>query len=82
MKQLSGYPKMKTLVWSQEEPMNQGAWYQIRHRLQACVKKSQELVFAGRVACSAPAGGSVLRHNQREQILIHASLGLDVPEMS
>jgi len=82
MEQLSSYPKMKTLVWSQEEPMNQGAWYQIRHRLQGCVKKGQELEFAGRVACSAPAGGSVLRHNQRDQILIHTSLGLDVPEMS
>jgi 2-oxoglutarate dehydrogenase E1 component len=82
MKELSAMPKLKTLVWCQEEPVNQGAWYQIRHRLQECVTGKQKLVFAGRVACSAPAGGSLLRHNQRERMLIHDALGLDVPEES
>ena len=82
MKELNAMPKMETLVWCQEEPVNQGAWYQIRHRLQECVNEKQTLVFAGRVACSAPAGGSPMRHNQRERMLIHDALGLDVPEES
>ncbi|MGA0332541.1 MAG: 2-oxoglutarate dehydrogenase E1 component, partial [Kiritimatiellia bacterium] len=80
--EINRYPHADKLIWCQEEPLNQGAWYQIRHRLQQCVREGQELEFAGRVACSAPAGGSPLRHNQREQMLIHAALGLDVPDMS
>nr|MDA3873351.1 2-oxoglutarate dehydrogenase E1 component [Kiritimatiellia bacterium] len=82
MKQLKRYPKVKELVWCQEEPLNQGAWYQIRHRLQQCLQSGQELIFAGRIACSAPAGGSPMRHNEREAILIHESLGLEVPDVT
>jgi 2-oxoglutarate dehydrogenase E1 component len=81
-RELKRYPNASDLVWCQEEPLNQGAWYQIRHRLQQCLQNKQRLRFAGRVACSAPAGGSPLRHNQREQMLIHAALGLEVPEMT
>ena len=31
--ELAKYPAAKEIVWCQEEPMNQGAWYQIRHHL-------------------------------------------------
>ena len=30
---LAKYPNAREVVWCQEEPQNQGAWYQIRHRL-------------------------------------------------
>ncbi len=80
--QLDRYTQASKLVWCQEEPLNQGAWYQIRHRLQQCTREDQDLLFAGRVACSAPAGGSPLRHNQREILLIHDALGLEEPSLS
>ncbi|NNF17634.1 MAG: 2-oxoglutarate dehydrogenase E1 component, partial [Gammaproteobacteria bacterium] len=32
--ELDFYPQAKEVVWCQEEPQNQGAWYQIRHRMQ------------------------------------------------
>ena len=35
--ELDKYPAAKEVVWCQEEPMNQGAWYQIQHHLQACI---------------------------------------------
>ena len=38
------------MVWCQEEPLNQGAWYQIQHRLHQCIKSHHVLSFAGRVA--------------------------------
>jgi 2-oxoglutarate dehydrogenase E1 component len=41
------YPNLKEVVWCQEEPQNQGAWYQIRHRLQRSIDK-QELIYSGR----------------------------------
>jgi 2-oxoglutarate dehydrogenase E1 component len=77
--QMARYPNATDVVWCQEEPINQGAWYQIQHQLRACIRDDQNLHFSGRVACSAPAGGSILRHNQREKLLIHASLGLELP---
>jgi 2-oxoglutarate dehydrogenase E1 component len=80
MKQLKRYSKAVELVWCQEEPLNQGAWYQIRHRLQQCLQSGQELIFAGRIACSAPAGGSPRRHNERESMLIQEALGLEVSD--
>jgi len=80
--QFERYPNLRDVVWCQEEPVNQGAWYQIQHRLHQCIKPHHTLGFAGRVACSAPAGGSPLRHNFREKALIHQALDLEVPEFN
>ena len=38
---LAHYPNVREIVWCQEEPQNQGAWYQIRHRLQDSLKASR-----------------------------------------
>ncbi|MCC5848746.1 MAG: 2-oxoglutarate dehydrogenase E1 component [Verrucomicrobia bacterium] len=78
--QLGRYQNLRDVVWAQEEPVNQGAWYQIQHRLHQCIKSHHTLTFAGRIACSAPAGGSPRRHAERETILIHQALDLEVPE--
>jgi hypothetical protein len=56
---LAKYPNAREVVWCQEEPQNQGAWYQIRHRLQTLVGK-RELLYAGR----PPAAGAGHRHHQ------------------
>ena len=40
---LRHYPNATEVVWCQEEPQNQGAWYQIRHRLQEPLSHKQEL---------------------------------------
>jgi 2-oxoglutarate dehydrogenase E1 component len=41
------YSNAKEIVWCQEEPQNQGAWYQIRHRLQESLSKDHQLLYAG-----------------------------------
>ena len=46
---LAQYTDTDDLVWCQEEPKNQGAWYQIRHHLQACHEPGQALLYVGRV---------------------------------
>ncbi|MGY8796540.1 MAG: hypothetical protein ACKVJN_15705, partial [Woeseiales bacterium] len=38
---LESYPNITDVVWCQEEPQNQGAWYQIRHRLQEPLSDEQ-----------------------------------------
>src|SRR3546814_6598938 len=46
--ELDKYPSAKEVIWCQEEPMNQGAWFQIRHHLQACTSVKHSLSYAGR----------------------------------
>ena len=40
-------PNAREIVWCQEEPQNQGGWYQIRHRLQAKLGPKDELAVCG-----------------------------------
>ncbi|HEU4516433.1 MAG TPA: 2-oxoglutarate dehydrogenase E1 component, partial [Steroidobacteraceae bacterium] len=63
---LDRYPQAREIVWCQEEPQNQGAWYQIRHRLQAPIDGGRSLHYAGRESAAAPATG-LYAHHQREQ---------------
>jgi 2-oxoglutarate dehydrogenase E1 component len=50
---LRHYANAREVVWCQEEPQNQGAWYQIRHRLQEPLARNQDLLYSGR-APAAP----------------------------
>ncbi len=74
---LARYPAAKELVWCQEEPQNQGAWYQIRHRLQEPLVRGQELYYAGRAAAAAPAPGVFQLHVYQQQSLVDTALGVD-----
>jgi 2-oxoglutarate dehydrogenase E1 component len=75
---LASYANATDIVWCQEEPKNQGAWYQIRHRLQAPLKDSQHLFYAGRRSAAAPASGIFKLHLQEQQVLVEAALDLQV----
>jgi len=73
---IAGYPNAHDIVWCQEEPQNQGAWYQIRHRLQEPLDDSRELYYAGRRSAAAPASGVFKLHLQQQQALVEAALGV------
>jgi 2-oxoglutarate dehydrogenase E1 component len=60
--ELKRFAAAKEIVWCQEEPMNQGAWYQIRHHLDFCLGKGQSLSYAGRARSAAPAAGHTNTH--------------------
>jgi 2-oxoglutarate dehydrogenase E1 component len=64
----------KDVVWCQEEPMNQGAWYQIHHHLLACVSGKQRLHYAGRPRMPAPAGGHYQTHVVEQAALVEQAL--------
>ena len=70
---LKRYPAAKDVVWCQEEPQNQGAWFQIRHRLQEPLGR-RELMYCGRGPSAAPATGIPQLHNQQQQGLVAAAL--------
>jgi 2-oxoglutarate dehydrogenase E1 component len=68
------YPNARQVVWCQEEPQNQGAWYQVRHRLQAGLLSGQELLYAGREGAAAPATGFHALHLREQENLVAAAL--------
>ena len=71
--ELAKFPNATEILWAQEEPKNQGAWYQTRHRLEALAKDGQKVRFAGRPASASPAVGYASKHKaQLEQLLADA----------
>lgn len=73
---LKPYEKIKDIIWCQEEPKNQGAWYSTQHRLVDCLGPNQRLQYVGRAASAAPAVGSPIVHVQEQQALIKEALSL------
>jgi 2-oxoglutarate dehydrogenase E1 component len=69
-------------VWCQEEPQNQGAWYQIRHRLQEPLSHKQELLYSGRAPAAAPAAGILQLHTIQQTGLVAAAIKAKVKEES
>jgi 2-oxoglutarate dehydrogenase E1 component len=72
--ELERYPAAREIVWCQEEPQNQGAWYQIRHHLQRPMGARQTLFYAGRRHAAAPAPGIYSLHNQQQATLVDSAL--------
>ncbi|QWF14870.1 2-oxoglutarate dehydrogenase E1 component [Lysobacter capsici] len=62
------------VVWCQEEPQNQGAWYQIRHHLTACLGAKQALHYAGRARSPSPAAGHLADHIAEQTKLVADAL--------
>jgi 2-oxoglutarate dehydrogenase E1 component len=74
--ELARYPNIRELVWCQEEPENQGAWHQIKHRFTGHLVGGITLTYAGRPMCPAPAVGQFHRHlEQQKQVVQDALLG-------
>jgi 2-oxoglutarate dehydrogenase E1 component len=70
------YAQAEDVVWCQEEPMNQGAWFQIRHHLQACIRSGQSLKYAGREGSASPAVGYYQIHIEQQKKLVSQALTL------
>ncbi len=77
---LRKYSNAREIVWCQEEPQNQGSWYQIRHRLQSKLGPQHELLYAGRAGAAAPATGISALHEQQQRNLVAAALQGMPPE--
>ncbi|MEK1904485.1 MAG: 2-oxoglutarate dehydrogenase E1 component [Pseudomonas sp.] len=70
---LAQYKNLKHIVWCQEEPMNQGAWYCSQHhmrRVASAHKKGLFLEYAGRDASAAPACGYASMHAEQQEKLL------------
>ncbi len=75
-KTLASYHNAKEFVWCQEEPINQGAWRQIRAKLWHLLPQGGELKHAGREAFASPAVGYPALFKEQQQALVHKALKL------
>src|SRR6185503_356238 len=69
------YAGASEVVWCQEEPQNQGAWYQSAHYFRENMRDEQKLCYAGRPPSAAPATGYMARHNERQKQLVEQAFG-------
>jgi 2-oxoglutarate dehydrogenase E1 component len=69
------YPNAAEVVWCQEEPQNQGAWYQTRHYFAENMREEQKLLYAGRPSSASPAVGYYAKHQEQQKALVAAALG-------
>lgn len=74
--ELQKYPNLKEIVWCQEEPLNQGAWYAKHHTLTKVLKKGQTLDVAARPASASPAVGYPAKHAIQQDEVVNAALGI------
>jgi 2-oxoglutarate dehydrogenase E1 component len=68
------YTQVDRIIWCQEEPQNQGAWDQIKHRFHTLLDKGKHLYYVGRPAAAAPAVGYYPIHVQQQETLIDEAL--------
>lgn len=70
---MATYSKLKRLVWCQEEPMNQGAWYCSQHNIRRAAAEYNpplDLQYAGRESSAAPACGYPSMHAEQQHKLL------------
>jgi 2-oxoglutarate dehydrogenase E1 component len=84
--EIEKYSHLAEIVWTQEEPLNQGAWYYLAPAMYRIVvphpTKAKVLEPVARPASAAPATGSAKLHLQQQQALIAGSLGVSVDELA
>jgi 2-oxoglutarate dehydrogenase E1 component len=71
---IARYPNARDVVWCQEEPENQGAWYQIKHRLRAYLADDHQLFYTTRKGTSTTAVGYLKVHVKEQEELVNAAL--------
>ncbi len=74
---LTKYENVTEFVWCQEEPLNQGAWFSHRHRIQRVIDRidpEKDVSLVSRPAAAAPAVGLMKLHLQQQEDLVKEAL--------
>ncbi|WP_416402131.1 2-oxoglutarate dehydrogenase E1 component [Alicycliphilus denitrificans] len=71
--ELKKYPNATDIVWCQDEPQNQGAWFFIQHNIHENMHEGQKLGYAGRAASASPAVGYAHLHQDQQKALVEAA---------
>jgi 2-oxoglutarate dehydrogenase E1 component len=68
--ELKKYPNATDIVWCQDEPQNQGAWFFVQHYIHENMLEGQKLGYAGRPASASPAVGYAHLHQEQQKALL------------
>ena len=68
--ELKKYPNATELVWCQDEPQNQGAWFFVQHYINENMLDGQKLGYSGRAASASPAVGYSQLHQEQQKALV------------
>ena len=79
--EISKYPNATEIVWSQEEPLNAGAWSFVQPRFETLLKQNdthagKHVKYAGRAPSASVATGLKSAHIKEEEELLSQALGL------
>ena len=76
-KAIEQFPNAKEIVWCQEEPRNQGAWYWLasRQHLVNVLGTKRRLLLVSRPAAASPAVGYYAKHNAQQKAVLENAFG-------
>jgi 2-oxoglutarate dehydrogenase E1 component len=73
--EMKKYPNVTDVVWCQDEPQNQGAWFFVQHYIHENMVDGQKLGYAGRPASASPAVGYAHLHQEQLKALLEQAFG-------
>ncbi len=73
--ELRKYDAATEIVWCQDEPQNQGPWFQIQHNLLENMSEGQKLAYAGRPPSASPAAGYMAKHVEQLKLILTQAFG-------
>ncbi|MGH6638091.1 MAG: 2-oxoglutarate dehydrogenase E1 component [Polaromonas sp.] len=71
--ELKKYPNVTDIVWCQDEPQNQGAWFFVQHYIHENMLEGQKLGYSGRAASASPAAGYSYLHQEQQKALVEGA---------
>jgi 2-oxoglutarate dehydrogenase E1 component len=76
--EVAKYPNAREVVWCQEEPQNQSAWYRLRAYLRGDIADTQLLTYAGRPISASPAVGYLSKHIEQQKQLVQDAFAAEL----
>jgi 2-oxoglutarate dehydrogenase E1 component len=73
--EMKRFPNCTEVMWCQDEPQNQGAWFFVQHYIHENMSEGQKLGYAGRPASASPAVGYAHLHQEQLKALLEQALG-------
>ena len=73
--EMKRFPNATEVVWCQDEPQNQGAWFFVQHYIHENMSEGQRLGYAGRPASASPAVGYAHLHQEQQKALLEQAMG-------
>jgi len=77
---IAKYPNVRQLTWVQEEPMNMGAYWHVKRRLEPKLPKHLTLNYVGRPERASPSEGYAIAHQAQEAKIVQTALASKLDE--